>query len=77
MQISQEQMLRGLRRDGSNISVFSVLYDGILTVIDPVQFRLTLLGGSKKEGDQKKEINMGVGHGRVMGLGLLSVVPMP
>jgi CRISPR system Cascade subunit CasE len=77
VQVSQEQMLRGLRRNGSNISVFSVLYDGILTVIDPVQFCPTLLGGSKKEGDQEKEINMGVGHGRVMGLGLLSVVPLP
>jgi CRISPR system Cascade subunit CasE len=75
--ISQEQMLRGSRRDGSSISVFSVLYDGILTVIDPVQFRSTVLGGHQKEGDQEKEINMGVGHGRAMGLGLLSVVPLP
>jgi CRISPR system Cascade subunit CasE len=57
--------------------VFSVLYDGILTVIDPVPFRATLLGGSSNEGNQEKKINMGVGHGRVMGLGLLSVVPVP
>jgi len=77
VRVSQEQMLRGSRRDGSNISIFSVLYDGILTVIDPLQFRLTLLGGNKKEGDKEKEINMGVGHGRAMGLGLLSVVPVP
>ncbi len=77
VRISQEQMLRGSRRDGSHIRVFSVLYDGILTVIDPEQFRLTLLGGSKKEGDVEKEINMGIGHGRAMGLGLLSVVPVP
>jgi CRISPR system Cascade subunit CasE len=77
VRISQEQMLRGSRRDGSNISTFSVLYDGILTVIDPVEFRLALLGSRKKEGDHEKETNMGVGHGRVMGLGLLSVVPLP
>ena len=77
VQVSQEQMLRGSRRDGSNIRVFSVLYDGVLTVIEPVQFRLTLLGGSKKEGDMEKKINMGVGHGRALGLGLLSVVPLP
>jgi CRISPR system Cascade subunit CasE len=75
--ISQEQMLRGSRRNGSNIRVFSVLYDGILTVIDPVRFRLTLVGGSHKEGDMEREINMGIGHGRAMGLGLLSVVPLP
>ncbi len=77
VRVSQEQMLRGSRRDGSNIRVFSVLYDGILTVIDPVRFRLTLVGGSQKEGDMEKEINMGVGHGRALGLGLLSVVPLP
>jgi CRISPR system Cascade subunit CasE len=77
VRISQEQMLRGRRRDGSNVSVFSVLYDGILTVIDPVEFRLALLGSSKMEGNIEKEITMGIGHGKVMGLGLLSVVPMP
>jgi CRISPR system Cascade subunit CasE len=76
VRILQEQMLRGSRRDGSNICVFSVLYDGILTVTDPVQFRLTLLGGRNKEGDLEKQITMGVGQGKAMGLGLLSVVPV-
>lgn len=76
VRISQEQMLRGSRRDGSNIRVFSVLYDGILTVTDPVQFRLTLLGGRQEENNHVKAINMGIGHGRAMGLGLLSVVPV-
>ena len=46
-------------------------------VIDPAQFRLTLLGGSEKQGEREKKINMGVGRGRAMGLGLLSVVPLP
>ncbi len=77
VRVSQEQMLRGSRRDGRGMRIFSVLYDGILTVIDPLQFRLTLVGGSKVDGGREKEITMGVGHGRVMGLGLLSVVPMP
>ncbi len=69
VQVSQEQMLRGSRHDGGTIRVYSVLYDGTLTVTDPVQFLATLLG------DTDKKINMGVGHGRAMGLGLLSVVP--
>ena len=76
VRISQEQMLRGSRRDGGNIRVFSVLYDGILTVMDPVQFRRTLVGGSQKKGDRDSVINMGIGHGKAMGLGLLSVVPL-
>ena len=74
--ISQPQMLRGFRRDGSNIRVFSVLYDGILTVTDPVRFRSTLVGGRKNDGDLGEPIGMGVGHGKAMGLGLLSVVPV-
>jgi CRISPR system Cascade subunit CasE len=71
VRISQEQMLRGSRRDGSSIRVYSVLYDGILTVTDPEQFRLAIVG------DVDKKVNMGVGHGKAMGLGLLSVVPIP
>lgn len=62
VRISQEQMLRGKRRDGVEISVFSVLYDGILTVSDPEKFRLAL--------------QTGIGHGKAMGMGLLSVVPV-
>lgn len=60
--ISQEQMLRGKRHDGVEIHVFSVLYDGILTVSDPDKFRQAL--------------QTGVGHGKTMGLGLLSVIPV-
>lgn len=59
--ISQEQMLRGKRRDGVEISIFSVLYDGIIKVSDPEKFRLAL--------------QTGIGHGKAVGLGLLSVVP--
>ncbi|MDZ7619262.1 MAG: type I-E CRISPR-associated protein Cas6/Cse3/CasE [Patescibacteria group bacterium] len=77
VQISQEQMLRGSRRGGGKIVVFSVLYDGILTVTDPLLFRRTLLGGTWQEGDRSNGITMGIGHGRAMGLGLLSVVPLP
>lgn len=76
VRITQEQMLRGVRRDGSNIRVFSVLYDGILTVTDPVRFSLTLLGDRKQDGNLQRRISMGVGHGKAMGLGLLSVVPV-
>lgn len=60
--ISQEQMLRSKRRDGVEIRIFSVLYDGILTVSDPDKFRMAL--------------QTGIGHGKAMGLGLLSVVPI-
>jgi CRISPR system Cascade subunit CasE len=62
VQISQEQMLRGSRHSGNAIRIFSVLYDGILTVTDPDKFRNAL--------------QTGIGHGKVMGLGLLSVVPI-
>lgn len=68
VRISQEQMLRGARRDGSNIHVFSVLYDGVLTVTAPAEFRLALLGDASR-------VHVGIGHGRALGLGLLSVVP--
>jgi len=59
---SQEQMLRGKKRSGKMIRIFSVLYDGILTVSEPDKFR--------------RSLNTGIGHGKVMGLGLLSVVPI-
>lgn len=62
VRVSQAQMLRGKRRDAVEIRVFSVLYDGILTIADPEKFRLALQNG--------------IGHGKVMGLGLLSVVPV-
>ena len=62
VRISQEQMIRGKQHTGNGISVYSVLYDGILTVSQPEKFKAAL--------------EAGVGHGKVMGLGLLSVVPI-
>ncbi len=62
VRISQEQMLRGKQHDGNGIRIYSVLYDGMLAVTEPDKFRLAL--------------QTGIGHGKVMGLGLLSVVPM-
>ena len=62
VRISQEQMLRGNQHSGNALRIFSVLYDGILTVADPDKFRDALQNG--------------IGHGKVMGLGLLSVVPI-
>lgn len=60
--ISQPQMLTGSQRSGNVISIFSVLYDGVLTVTDPERFRQAL--------------RTGIGHGKVLGLGLLSIAPI-
>lgn len=62
VRISQEQMSRGTQHSGNGIRIFSVLYDGILTVSETDKFRVAL--------------QTGIGHGKVMGLGLLSVVPI-
>lgn len=62
VRISQEQMLRGKQHSGRVIRIFSVLYDGILLVTKPDFFRGAL--------------QTGIGHGKVMGLGLLSVAPI-
>ncbi len=59
---SQEQMMIGKRRSGESIRVFSVLYDGILRVEDSLLFI--------------KAVKEGIGHGKAMGLGLLSIVPV-
>ena len=61
--VSHEQMLSGKQHSGNGIRIFSVLFNGVLTVADPDVFRLTL--GS------------GIGHGKALGLGLLSAVPVP
>ncbi len=61
VRISHEQILQGNPRAGNPIRIFSVLYDGILTVTEPDKFRDALLAG--------------IGHGKSMGLGLLSVAP--
>ena len=62
VRVSQERMLQGKPRSGNDLKVYSVLYDGILTVTDPVRFRQALANG--------------IGHGKALGLGLLSVVPL-
>ncbi len=63
VRVSQEQMLGGKQHTGNEIRVFSVLYDGVLMVTKPEKFRNTL--------------ETGIGPGKVMGVGLLSVAPMP
>lgn len=60
--ISQEQMIRARQHDGNGIQVFSVRFDGLLEVTDPVLF--------------KKSLTSGIGHAKALGLGLLSVVPV-
>ena len=62
VRISQEQMLRCNQHSGNAIRIFSVLYDGILEVSEPDNFKRTL--------------QTGIGHGKAMGLGLLSVAPI-
>ncbi len=62
MRVSQEQILRGKQHDGNGIRIFSVLYDGALTITDSEKFKAAL--------------HTGIGHGKVMGLGLLSVIPL-
>ncbi len=58
---SHEQMLSGKQHSGNGIRIFSVLFDGVLTVVEPGAF--------------SKAIDSGIGHGKALGLGLLSVVP--
>ena len=62
VRISQAQMLRGKQHTENSIRIYSVLYDGVLTVTEPDKFRDALQSG--------------IGHGKVMGLGLLSVAPI-
>lgn len=57
--ISQEQMLRGKKRTGNDIRIYSVQFDGILTVTDAEKFRSAVYSG--------------IGHGKTMGLGLFSL----
>jgi CRISPR system Cascade subunit CasE len=61
VRVSQEQMLHGTQHAGNGIRIFSVLYDGILSVSEPAKFR--------------DAMQTGIGHGKVLGLGLLSVAP--
>ena len=62
VRVSQEQMLRGKQHTSNAVRIYSVLYDGMLAVTEPDSFRNALQSG--------------IGHGKAMGLGLLSVVPM-
>ena len=62
VRISQAQMLGGKQHTGNGIRIFSALYDGILTVTELDKFSDVL--------------QTGVGHGKAMGLGLLSVAPI-
>lgn len=62
VRISQVQFSRGKQHSGNRIKIFSVLYDGVLKVTEPEKF--------------KRALETGIGRGKVMGLGLLSVVPI-
>lgn len=62
VRITHEQMLRGKQHSGNEIRIFSVLYDGILSVTESNRF--------------KESMQTGIGHGKTMGLGLLSVAPL-
>ena len=62
VRVSQEQMLSGTQHHGNEIRVFSVLYDGVMTVTDADAF--------------VKVLHTGIGHGKALGLGLLSVAPI-
>ncbi len=62
LQITQEQMLKGYQRGNHPISIFSALFDGVLIVTEPAAFKTAMTGG--------------IGHGKALGLGMLSVVPL-
>jgi CRISPR system Cascade subunit CasE len=62
VRISQQQMLTGKQHTGNGIRIFSVLYDGVL-ILQNSQRLFTAIKG-------------GIGHGKAMGLGLLSLVPL-
>ena len=61
VRISEERMLRGKQHNGNGIRIYSALYDGVLIVVEPDKFTNAL--------------RTGIGHGKVMGLGLLSLAP--
>ncbi len=58
---NEEQVITGKRRIGQPIKLNSVLFDGILVV--------------KDEDLLSEGVLNGIGHGKAMGLGLLSIVP--
>ncbi len=62
VRVSQERMLTGMQHHGNRIRIFSVLYDGVLTVTDAAAF--------------VDMLQRGIGHGKALGLGLMSVAPI-
>ena len=62
VRITHEQMIRGKQHSGNPIRIYSVLYEGILIVREPEKI--------------KDALRKGIGHGKAMGLGLLSVIPV-
>lgn len=62
VRVSHERLLRGKQHGGNAIRVYSALFEGRLTVTNVAQFKRTL--------------ETGIGHGKVMGLGLLSIAPI-
>ncbi len=63
VRISHERMLEGRQHGGNAIRVYSALFEGRLTVTDHTSLRTAL--------------ETGIGHGKVMGLGLLSLAQLP
>lgn len=62
VRVSHGQILKGSQHGGNAIRVYSALFEGRLVVTDAARFR--------------KALETGIGHGKVMGLGLLSVAPI-
>lgn len=61
VRIWQNQMLRGRQHGGNAIRLWAVLFDGVLSVTDADKFNDAL--------------ETGIGHGKAMGLGLMSIAP--
>lgn len=61
--VVRESRIISFARQGSTVTLSSVVYDGILAVDDPVSLRQSLLKG--------------IGRGKRYGFGLLTLVPIP
>lgn len=61
VRVLRDQLLTGRKPDGTVIRLFAALFEGQLMVGDPAELKAAL--------------QTGIGHGKVMGLGLLSIVP--
>jgi len=62
VRVSHGLMLKGRQHGGNAIRVYSALFEGRLVVTDASQFR--------------EALETGIGHGKAMGLGLLSIAPI-